>query len=108
MKELTEILSNINASVDTYEGMELQEFKELSEILRALTSNLYYLEAHRVEAHTKWHEVYFTCKQPSNAAREKWADNEVKELYMIRRTMTSAYKIVEAIRSQISIYKKES
>ena len=108
MKELTEILSNIDKSIDEYNDMDLFHYKQLSEILRVLTSNLFYLEKHRIEAYNSWHEVYFTCKQTSNVAKERWADNQVPELYKMRRIMTSAYKIVEAIRSQISIYKKEN
>ena len=108
MKELNEILDNINNAVDKYNELPLFEVKELAEILRELVSNLFYLEKHRIRAYNEWHEVYFTCKQTTNAGKEKWADNQIQDLYMIRRLMTSAYKIVEAIRSQIGIYKKES
>lgn len=107
MKQLEEILSNIRASIDTYEGMFLEDYKKLSEILRILTANLFYLESHRINAYKKWHDVYFNCKETTNAAKERIADKKVQELYMIRRTMHAAYKIVDGLRSQISIYKKE-
>ena len=106
-KELSEILNNIDDCAQRYEALELINTLAQGEILRKLTSNLFFLEKHRIQAHTDWMEVYYSCKQTSNAARAQWADNEVKELYLIRRTMESGYKLVDAIRSTISIYKKE-
>jgi len=107
MKELQEILQNIDQCVERYDSMPLTDTLAQSDVLRSLTSNLFYLEKHRVKAHSDWMEVYYSCKQTSNAARAQWADNEVKELYMIRRTMESGYQLTNAIRSTISIYKKE-
>lgn len=107
-KQLQEILDNINDCIERYENMPLTGIREQSEVLRKLSCNLQYLEGERIKEHENWIEVYFTCKQPSNAAREKWADNKVGELYMIRRIMTGGYKVLESIRSTISVFKKES
>ena len=106
MKELTQILQNINNCIDNYNDLPLEDYKRQSEILRDLTTNLFFLESHRVKSYEDWLRSYYK-NEGSNAAREKKADNEIKERYLIKRTMTSAYKVVDSIRSTISIYKKE-
>ena len=107
MKELEEILNKIDECTETYELMPLTDTLKQSDILRTLTAYLSYLEKHRVDAYNNWMEVYYTCKQTSNAAKKQWADNEVKELYLIRRVSDAGYQVVNALRSTISIYKKE-
>ena len=103
---MNNILEEINKAIDEYKNLDLFDYHQLSEILRTLTSNLFFLEAYRKDANEEWLKVYFET-DGTNAFRERIADNQVKELYMLRRLMTSAYKIVDALRSQISIYKKE-
>ena len=104
---MEEILKKIRESVDRYNNIPLENYKELSEILRTLTSNLFYLEAYRVKAKNEWMESYFDC-EGTNANKERVADSEVKELYMLRHLMSSVYRITDSLRSQISIYKKEN
>lgn len=107
MRQLEDILLKIRECVERYDNLPLEDYKEQSEILKALTSNLFYLERYRVEAYEKWLSVYYNCDLKTNAARSAWADNEVKERYLIKRVMTAAYKVVDSVRSTISIYKKE-
>ena len=40
-----EILSNIRSAVDKYNSIQLEDLKEMSEVLRTLSSNSFYLEA---------------------------------------------------------------
>lgn len=108
MKDLLTILNDINTLIDDYHNMQLKLVKHQSEILRRLTSNLYFMEKHRIEAHEKWQSMYFQSKGTSGAAKEREADFKVPELYQIRRIMTGGYKVVESLRSTISIYKSES
>lgn len=108
MKDLITILNDINTEVDKYHNLKLTLVKDQSEILRALTTNLYFLESHRIDSYKTWQSVYFQSKGTSHAAKEREADNKVTDIYMIRRIMTGAYKVVDSIRSTISIYKKES
>ena len=82
MKPLEEILFNINDSVDRYQTLLLKNVSEQSDILRDLTTALSQLEVHRADYYDQWLNVYFTCKHTSDAARCKWADNEVKELQL--------------------------
>ena len=108
MKNLQEILNNINEAVESYELLELVDTNKQSEALRKLTSNLFYLEEHRINAYNDWLTEYYEMpKGTSNAAKEKHCDSTIKELYMIRRIMTGGYRVCDALRSTISTNKKE-
>ena len=106
---MEEILKNIDDAINDYNDLKLFNCNlQLSEILRKLNSNLFYLERHRLHYYKKWQSVYFQSKGSSDAAKTRESDNQVIELYQLRRLMTSAYKIVDGIRSQIGIYKQEN
>lgn len=106
--ELITILNQINKHIEDYHSLQLNLVKDQSEILRGLTTNLYFLEKFRIEAYENWQSVYFQSKGTSGAAKQREADLKVPELYKIRRIMEGGYKVVDSIRSTISIYKKES
>lgn len=107
MKPLHEILEQIDEAVDTYHTLQLKMVLEQSEILRKLTTGLYFLEQHRVEAKEKWNSTYFQSQGKTNAAKEREADIKCPEIYQIRRIMTGGYKVVDSIRSTISVNRKE-
>lgn len=107
MSDLDLILKNIRDAITDYELLELVDTKRQSECLRKLSCNLYYLEGERVNAYNKWLGVYYECNETSNAAKEKRADSEVQELYLIRRVMTGGHNALQSLRSTISNYKKE-
>lgn len=106
--DLYTILDNIDKWIENYHNLKLVLVKDQSEILRGLTTNLYFLEKYRIEAYETWQSVYFQSKGTSGAAKEREADFKVPELYKIRRITEGGYKVVDSIRSTISIYKKES
>ena len=108
MITLEDVLKEINEQVDKYHTLQLKAIIDQSEILRSLTSSLFWLEKYRVDAHEKWNSVYFQSQGKSGAAKDREADLKVPELYMIRRIMTGGYKVVDSIRSTISIHKKEN
>lgn len=108
MNDLTTILNDINRLIENYHNLKLTLVHDQSEILRGLTTNLYFLEKHRIDAYESWQSVYFQSKGTSGAAKEREADFKVPELYKLRRIMEGGYKVVDSIRSTISIYKKES
>lgn len=107
MKELDEVLTQIRKAREDYDTMTLQDNLKLSEILRTLSSNLFYLTEYRITAHERWLTVY-NQSSGTNAAKEREADNQVKELYMIRHIHAQGNKLVDVIRSQIGIYKREN
>ena len=107
MKPLQAILDQINSAVDKYHVLTLKMVVEQSEILRELTTGLYFLEQHRIEANEKWNSTYFQSQGKTNAAKEREADIKCPEIYKIRRIMTGGYKVVDSIRSTISVNRKE-
>ena len=108
MKPLNEVLSEINKAIEQYEVCRLNQTQHQGEILRALSVNLHWLAEHRIEAHEKWLSVYFKSTGTSSAAKEREADSVVRELYQIRRMMDSASKVMDSLRSTISINKSNN
>jgi hypothetical protein len=106
-KELELILNDLREVRHDYDSMYLKEVNKLSELLRKIMSKLFYLADIRVEYHEKWLDVYNETTG-TNAAKEREADNQVRELYQIRHITRIAEKTGEAIRSQISLYKNEN
>lgn len=105
MKPLEATLEAITKAIEKYETCKLSFTQDQSEILRDLSTNLYYLTEHRIVYNREWMSVYFNSKAPSSAAKEREADFTVPHLYKIRHLMSSANKIVDSIRSTISINK---
>jgi len=108
MKPLKEVLNGINEAIDAYHTLKLHLVSDQSEILRKLSCNLAFLEEHRIEAHEKWQSTYFQSTGKTNAAKEREADLKVPELYKIRRIMTGAKVVNDAVRSTIGVYKKQN
>jgi len=69
MNQEKEILVNIADSVDAYNKVSLSDPKQLSEILRKISANIFYLTQYKVEARNKWHSVYKNSKATSNAGK---------------------------------------
>lgn len=107
MKPLNEILTAINASIEKYEITKLSFTHDQSEILRDLSTNLYYLTEHRVQYNNDWLSVYFSSKAGSGQAKEREADFKVPELYKVRQFMASANKVIDSLRTTISANKQQ-
>ncbi|MCP4354351.1 MAG: hypothetical protein GY793_01720 [Proteobacteria bacterium] len=109
MRELEDILIDINRYIELYQNMKLKLVSDQTNILRSLTTNLAQLETYRADYYDLWLDVYFQQKgSVSNAAAEKIADKEVNELHKIRKIMRGGYKVCDSIRSTISVYKQEN
>lgn len=106
MKDLNTILERIQTAKETYDTLKLSQVSDQSQILRELTVSYHDLSDHRISAWEDWNYHYFE-HQGSNAAKEKYADFKVKELYLIRRTMESTKVLIECVRSTISAAKLE-
>ena len=106
MKDLNEILANIDNAVSRYEHCKLGLVQDQAEIARDLSVNLHWLTDHRKQAHEAWLSVYLNSKASSSAAKEREADIKVGELYAIRHITTSASKVLDLMRTTISINKQ--
>jgi hypothetical protein len=105
--QLTKWLSAFDNRVDAYGKLKWNEGEKISEYLKDLTVILCHLEHHRKEAHEKWNSLVFEFDGSVSRA-EINANEQVPELYQLRRIMNAGYRVVDAMRSNISFIKKES
>jgi hypothetical protein len=102
-------ITELNGYVKRYYKSNLQDGNELSELLQKITGLLYYLETERSKTHDLYeNEVFNLVKEGSSVARAiNEANVKYPEMYMLRRIMDSSYRIVDAIRTNISYLKSE-
>jgi len=100
-------LTSFSTRVEKYGKLKWNEGGEISELMKDLTVILCHLEQERKEAHEKWNHLVFTFEGSVSRA-EISANEEVPELYQLRRIMQAGYRVVDAMRSNISYIKKES
>ena len=105
MKPLDEILATIDSCIERYEVQKLSFTQDQAEIARDLSTALHWLTAHKIEYKKKWMSVWFNSKGKSEAQKEREADFQVPELYLIRNFMASGNKCLEVLRSTISAFK---
>jgi len=89
-QQLNEVLDTISDIVEEYESGVWVNAERLKELHRILTSNMYYLTKLQIEFNQDWNRKYYLSSESSNAAKEKFADKEVPELYMCRKILDAA------------------
>lgn len=104
MKNLQEILSGVTGCVDRYHTCKLSFVQDQSEILRDLSTYLYYLTQHYVDYKEAWMKVYMETTG-SNAKKEREADFYVPELFTIKHILAAGTKVQDSIRSTLSANK---
>lgn len=97
---MEEILENITSIIETYEG---GAFKDLTEMHRVLTCNMYKLSLEQVKAHQQWNRTYYLSTEKTNAAKERECDKFVPELYMCRKVMETAKGVSIAMGYEIKM-----
>lgn len=110
---MEKLLAQITIAIQTYrdlpDKLTFNDAAILSNILKNLSSDLFFLEKYRDEAARKHNTIFYnqTKNGESAAKSEVIAKESVPELYMLRRYMTSANKVQDAIRTNISFLKSE-
>jgi hypothetical protein len=102
-------IEDLNTYVQEYYKCNLQDGNQLSLLIQKITGLLYYLESERSKIHDLYENAVFKLvKGGSTVAR---AINEANvlypEMYQLRRIMDGGYRIVDAIRTNISYLKSE-
>jgi len=102
-------IEDLNKYVNTYYKSNLQDGNELSMLLQKITGLLFYLESVRSSTHdlfeTKVHALVKEKQSVSRAINE--ANVTYPEMYQLRRIMDGGYRVVDAIRTNISYLKSE-
>ncbi len=106
---MEETLNRITEIIEEFNSSNNHNPQGLLDMGRNLSSNLFFLEKFRIEAHLNYETVIYSLKNQDwkiNAAINE-AKIKVPELYMLRRTMESAESVLGMIRTEISWIKTE-
>jgi hypothetical protein len=105
MKDLKEVMINLNKCLDDYNELPLFEVNGLSEILKSLGVNLGWLCQLRNNYYREFQGQYFASNKSSDAAKRRDAELSVPELDEIRKILRHFGELQKDIRSQISLHK---
>ncbi len=97
MKEFTEVLLNIDTIIENYES---GVFRPLNDYSRELSCNMYFLIKHQIEFKSLWNAAYHR-HEGTNAAKERYADDTVPQLYMCRKIWEAAKNVSISIGYEI-------
>ena len=102
-------IEDLNKYVKEYYTCNLQDGNQLSKLIQKITGLLYYLETERSKTHDLYeNEVFNLVKDGASVARAvNEANVKYPEMYQLRRIMDGGYRIVDAIRTNISYLKSE-
>jgi len=99
---LEEVLKRIREARDKYDTLKLSLVPDQMEILRELSVCYSFLSDFRIDAKEEHNNFYFQSNGKSHASKEREADKQCPELYLIRRSMESTKVLIEAVRSTLS------
>lgn len=105
MRDLDTILSDISQANEMYRTLKLSFTLDQSDILRTLSCCYVDLVEHKRQARESWLDVY-NMIDGTNAAKEREADNQVKEYDLIKDVMKAVSMQIDSIRSTISANKQ--
>ena len=111
---MNELLENLDKNIILYNKLKIEfnanEKKTLSNLLKEISTTLFFLEKYRSDYFDTHNEIIYTLTESKQSVSKALviANKEVPELYMLRRIMTSGYKVLDAIRSNISTINKEN
>lgn len=105
-KPLRQILDEIADGVEEYESGAWQTKEKLVKIQRSLSSNVYYLTQHNIEAFQNWNSLVHKFSG-SNAAGQTYANEEVPELRLTRKILEAAKNVQIAISNELNIMRNE-
>lgn len=105
MKEL----ENLNNYVNQYYKCNRQDGEKLLLLLQKITALLYYLESVRSEIHNEYEVKVFELVKAGNSVARAVNESNVTypQMYQLRRIMDAGYRVVDAIRTNISYLKSE-
>lgn len=100
------VLNKINDLIETYESGTWVSVANLRVMLRELTSNYYHLTKHNIEYFNSHNAVQYKHKG-SVSSGLILANEQVPELRITRKILYSTSKVIDAMRSELSIIKND-
>jgi len=104
---MNEILNKISDIITRYESGEWETTDSLREMLRELTSNIYFLSKYNIEFHEKHNAVQYKHKG-SVSSGLILANEQYPELRMIRKITEAANNVKSSMIMELSIIKNEA
>lgn len=104
--KLEKLLDQYRGLVNDYYACEYTEVETIVQLMKSLSCVLASMETLRTEAYKKHNAILFKYTGPVSRGQIE-ADDRVPELYMLRRIMNAGYRVVDAMRSNISFVKME-
>jgi hypothetical protein len=109
MTNTEKALAHITEQVKKYRSTGVEDGNELISILQQMTATLYFLETERAIVHNRY-QVKINDLMADGCSFNKaeiQANVEIPQMYQYRRVMDASYKVVDAIRTQVSWLKSE-
>lgn len=103
-------LENLRTYIEAYNDTASNDGNALNEILKLITIELSYLEPIRADFKHKFESLVYELtkdKKMTVARAVNEAETKYPELYLLRRVIDNAYRICDAIRTNISFLKSE-
>ena len=94
-------LDNIRNVVLDYRSEKVFQDVDYKAMHRKLSSNLYFLNEHRVQFKKLWDGYYAECKEKTNASKARFADRMCQELYMARKLYEAGEHVLISINNQL-------
>jgi hypothetical protein len=110
MKQFEKTLSDLTEYIQAYDDTAQNDGETLNYLLKKISVTLAYLETERANFKKAYELRIFdltTNKKMTVARAVNFAEVDVPELYLLRRIMDSGYRILDAIRTNISFLKHE-
>lgn len=106
---MEKVLVEISDIIQQYNKMSEIDGHELNRMIKNLTTRLYYLETKRSEFHNDFETIVFNETKEGNSVSRSvnTAHVKVPQLYQLRRIMDAGYRVVDAMRTNISFIKAE-
>ncbi len=109
MKDHAEQIKLLSDHVNDYYKCDLSDGNQLSTLMQKITGLLFFLETVRSETHDLFETKVFNLVKDGNSVARAVNESHViyPEMYQLRRIMDGGYRIVDAIRTNISYLKSE-
>ena len=104
---MDKILNTISEIITHYESGEWVSIDDLRLLLRRLSANHYYLTKYNIE-YARAHNMEIYNFKGSDAAGQRFAELKVPELRITRKILSSVDRVLNSMRSEISIIKLEN
>ena len=109
---MEELLNEISQSIQEYKDLDNKlDFKQcetLTNLMKDLSANLFFLENHLNDSRQEYYStIVKLLKNHSATEAEKRAKDLHPDKRMLERYTTSAYKVLDSVRSHLSFLKNE-